>query len=247
MTPFSSVRTPKVAELVSAQIRRRIISGELEEGATLPPERELTEQLGVSRPTLKEAFRILESEGLLTLRRGARGAVVTHPSIRSASTGIHALFRLGRAELADIFEVSAAVEVPAARRFAERCTDESIGRLVDAFARQEAAMSNMEDLVAANLAFHAVLLEECENPAMRISGLVMHELIKQHGAVEFGEIATQSQASLIVDTLNEHRDFIDLLESKDPDRAEDYWRKHLASTVAMVRGVTHVERPALEL
>ena len=67
------VRVPKTAELVAGQIRRQIIRGDIEEGDALLPESELMSQFGVSRPTLREAFRILESESLITVTRGARG------------------------------------------------------------------------------------------------------------------------------------------------------------------------------
>ncbi|MCK9903482.1 GntR family transcriptional regulator, partial [Frankia sp. Cpl3] len=52
------IRVPKTAELVAAQLRRQIVRGELVEGDALPPEAVLMEQFGVSRPTLREAFRV---------------------------------------------------------------------------------------------------------------------------------------------------------------------------------------------
>src|SRR5437588_12748997 len=69
----SEVRVPKAAELVAAQRRREIVRGQLAEGAALPTESALVAQFGVSRPTLREAFRVLEAEALITVSRGARG------------------------------------------------------------------------------------------------------------------------------------------------------------------------------
>src|SRR5439155_5195777 len=66
-----AVRVPKTAELVAAHLRRQIVRGELKEGDALPPETALMEQFNVSRPTLREAFRVLESEALITVRRGS--------------------------------------------------------------------------------------------------------------------------------------------------------------------------------
>ena len=60
----------KAADVVAAALRRRIILGELQEGEALPPE---TADLGVSKPTLRQAIRILESESLVSVRRGSRG------------------------------------------------------------------------------------------------------------------------------------------------------------------------------
>lgn len=67
------VRVPKMAELVAAQLRRKIVRGELAEGEALPAESALMAEFAVSRPTLREAFRVLESESLINVRRGARG------------------------------------------------------------------------------------------------------------------------------------------------------------------------------
>ena len=80
------VRAPKTAELIAGRLRRQIVRGELKEGDTLPPELALMGQFGVSRPTLREAFRILETESLICVRRGARGgAQVTAPELSVAA------------------------------------------------------------------------------------------------------------------------------------------------------------------
>ena len=76
-------RPLKTGELIAAQLRRQIVRGVLKPGQTLPPETQLMEHFGVSRPTLREAFRILEAETLISVRRGSRGGakvivVATH-------------------------------------------------------------------------------------------------------------------------------------------------------------------------
>ena len=69
----TSLREPKMADRVATVLRRMFIRGELAEGTMLPPESELMERFGVSRPTLREAFRVLESESLIQVQRGVRG------------------------------------------------------------------------------------------------------------------------------------------------------------------------------
>ena len=89
LAPRSSnrpIRVPKTAEIVSDSIRQRIISGELQEGDSLPPESQLMEDFSISRPTLREAFRILEAEQLISVVRGSRtGARVHLPHVESVS------------------------------------------------------------------------------------------------------------------------------------------------------------------
>src|SRR3954467_12514650 len=77
-----AVRVPKAAELVAAAVRRQIVRGALSVGDLLPGESSLMEMYDVSRPTLREALRILGSERLISIKRGARGgAHVQSPEI----------------------------------------------------------------------------------------------------------------------------------------------------------------------
>ncbi|HVW41102.1 MAG TPA: GntR family transcriptional regulator [Amycolatopsis sp.] len=80
------VHVPKTAEVLASTIRAQIVRGEIPEGAALPSESELVSQFGVSRSSLREAFRILESEQLITIRRGAHGgARVKRPDVTVAA------------------------------------------------------------------------------------------------------------------------------------------------------------------
>jgi DNA-binding FadR family transcriptional regulator len=91
MTPgtLTPVHVPKAAELVAEALRTRILRRELLPGDRLPPESLLMTQYGVSRPTLREALRLLEAQELLEVRRGARGGgVVRQPSTRPAIEAI---------------------------------------------------------------------------------------------------------------------------------------------------------------
>jgi len=65
--------------MIASYLRSRIVRGELAEGDSLPSEVELMHQFDVSRPTLREAFRILETESLIVIRRGSRGPALPHP------------------------------------------------------------------------------------------------------------------------------------------------------------------------
>ena len=77
---------PRASAVVVSEIRRRIVSGELSEGEALPSEARLMERYRVSKPTIREAWRVLESEGLIIVRRGALGgAMVRTPSPTSVA------------------------------------------------------------------------------------------------------------------------------------------------------------------
>ncbi len=92
----TEIRVPKMAELVSARIRDGIVGGSLRPGDRLPSEDSLMGTFGVSRPTLREAIRLLEAEELLDVRRGAQGGpVVRRPSALPALRTAAAWLALG--------------------------------------------------------------------------------------------------------------------------------------------------------
>lgn len=80
-----SIKLPKLSHLVASKLREQIVSGKLEPGSMLLPETQMLERFNVSRPTLREAMRILEAEGLISIGRGMRrGAIVRGPTIEKA-------------------------------------------------------------------------------------------------------------------------------------------------------------------
>jgi DNA-binding FadR family transcriptional regulator len=80
-----NIRLPKLSHLVAAKLRELIVSGKLKPGSMLLPETQMLERFNVSRPTLREAMRILEAESLITIGRGMRrGAIVRGPTIEKA-------------------------------------------------------------------------------------------------------------------------------------------------------------------
>jgi len=88
MSASAPVRSPKTAELVAGTLRRMVVDGQLKDGDFLPNEAELMAHFGVSRPTLREAVRVLESERLVEVRRGSRtGARVPASYVRSQAEG----------------------------------------------------------------------------------------------------------------------------------------------------------------
>src|ERR1700719_666636 len=74
----AQLRQPRIADLIASCLRSRIVNGEIADGKLLPKQDELLEEFEVSRPSLREALRILETEGLITVRRGNMGGAVVH-------------------------------------------------------------------------------------------------------------------------------------------------------------------------
>ncbi len=225
----SIVRVPKAGELVAASLRRRIITGELNVGDPLPNEATLMEQFGVSRPTLREAFRILESESIITVLRGAHGgARVLAPDSSSAARYAGLLLQYQGVPLVDVYRARASLEVNAVGMLADgsRVAElDTFGALVEVGA----------DLVDDPAAFsrhdvdvHQALIDLAGNQTLAVlAGMLVHiidahnaQFIAAHGTGQGGPPAAHAA----------HRAYqrlLDLMRAGDVVAAQEFWRKHM--------------------
>ena len=223
----SEVRVPKAAELVAAQLRREIVRGQLAEGAALPTESALVAQFGVSRPTLREAFRVLEAEALITVSRGARGgARVQVPKTEVAAGYAGLVLRLRGATLEGVLEVRALVEPPLAARLARKRTNADLARLRDAFARAEAA-DDEEATRAAHHHFHQVVIELARNQTAGVLMGILDHIVDKATEARLRRPRSPEATHL---GARSHRRLLELIEARDADGAERVWRKHIMET-----------------
>src|SRR4051812_27496345 len=162
---FAELEARKLSTLLADSLTETILKNGLQPGARLPPEREMREQFGVGRGTLREALRVLEAEGLITVRAGPRGGpVVAKPdAIRLARMLILLLISWG-ATLRTVYDVRFVLEPLAASRAADSATPEQIA---DMRASVDALIAVIEDeaaVIEENQRFHRLLAEASGNP-----------------------------------------------------------------------------------
>src|SRR6202042_1932694 len=170
---MAAVRAPASYELVLDQIRRAIQIGRFLAGERLPSERELADQLGVSRTTVREAMRVLQGEGLVETRRGrSGGAIVIAPETTAAERRRVVRHRL--AELENVFDYRLAVEPAAARLAAERRTRADIATLRETLnglrtlpsTPEEEGLSPVSRFFATDAEFHDRIAQVTRNPLL---------------------------------------------------------------------------------
>src|SRR4051812_39068020 len=99
----NQVRQPRLSELVAAKLRERIVSGQLLDGDLLPKQEDLGQQFGVSKPTMREAIRILESEGLIEVQQGRFGGAVVHvPKVENIAVSMALVLETQGVQLLDV-------------------------------------------------------------------------------------------------------------------------------------------------
>ena len=136
----TSLREPKMADRVATVLRRMFIRGEITEGTMLPPESELMERFGVSRPTLREAFRVLESESLIQVQRGVRGgARVTRPRRETLARYAGLILEYEGVTVKDVYDARVTLEVPMVEQFAKDRNPKVIAELEQIVEREVAA------------------------------------------------------------------------------------------------------------
>ncbi len=224
------VRPAAAHELVVDQLRRAIHLGRFVPGDKLPPERQLAQQLGVSRTTVREAVRVLEGESLVESRRGATGGLVVL-EWRLSETELRTLLASERDAVRSVFEFRIANEGAAVRLAAERCDGDDLavlGALIERMAGLAATPEARRDLAniplffATDSAFHLGIAQAARNPhLLRAIEDARAAMFLPIGAV-FRRLEDNANAF--------HETIFAALEGHDADAAEAAMRAHLAET-----------------
>jgi GntR family transcriptional repressor for pyruvate dehydrogenase complex len=237
-----AIRAPKTAELIAARLRGQIVRGELQPGSRLAPEAGLQEQFGVSRPTLREAFRILEAESLLSVRRGARGgAHVVMPDLSVAARHVGTLLQVSGTTIGEVYEARMAIEPTAARMLALRRRRETVPELRDYLDMLRALVDrgpSAEEWSRASSGFHDLVVELTGNRALAVAAGVLRDIAATHVAVAFARTYERPDTpATMTKAVKSYSRLVDLIEAKDGDGAEKHWRTHMQVAGRLLFGV----------
>ncbi|RTL62635.1 MAG: FadR family transcriptional regulator [Pseudonocardiaceae bacterium] len=223
------LRVPKMAELVAAHLRRQIIRGELSAGDALPSEAALMEQFQVSRPTLREAFRVLESESLISVRRGAHGgARVQVPDADVAARYAGFILEHRGTTLEDVYDARLVLEPPCVALLAERRTDEDVVRLKAALKAHDDVSGDHDLTIRTHTAFHTLLIEMTRNQTLQVLiGMIDHIIALANWSHIAADAGTPQHLRAIRRGLRAHHLAVEHIEARDAVAAEAIWRKHL--------------------
>jgi DNA-binding FadR family transcriptional regulator len=221
----------KVSHLLAADLRRQILSGELAADQQLPPESDLTTRLQVSRDTLREALRILESQSLLEIRRGrAGGAVVRRPGIEAVGSYVALLLQLRKTTLAHLEEARSVVEPPAAELLAAKAGRDDVDRLVALHDVERDAEHDPLAFVTAMAAFDQAVTDLSANHTLAVLAGVFRDIYSGHvfSAIESTDPITAEQVARRV--IVSHSAFLDAARRRDGALAKKTWSDYLFTT-----------------
>ncbi|OSC31637.1 GntR family transcriptional regulator [Mycobacterium vulneris] len=225
---FGAVRVPKAAELVAASLRGQIITGELPADALLPAEAVLMEQFDVSRPTLREAFRILESEALIVVRRGALGgARVKPPDGVMAARHLGYLLQYRGTTMADVYRARSALERPLGEAVARDKRRQNVSRLSQAITEATPHIANPAEYARHDINFHLLVAELAGNETVRTTVEVLYHLLLPARTRYVEALAPGELGVEYGEVHRTHAYFVTLIERRDTDAAIELWNKHL--------------------
>lgn len=227
---FTRVNVDRASHVIVDQIKRLIKDGSLQPGDRLPNERDLCQQLGVSRVTVREALRVLEATGLIKVRLGAHGgSFLTSPSAELVGANLAQLLSLSPITASAVTEARQVFEVGILPLVIDRATPEDIADLRVLVASATAAKESGVYETSMSAAFHVRLAACTHNPAVEalmesFHGPILSSLREAHS------VAPHMGARGV----EEHGEIVDAIEARRLDLAQKILTEHLERTAQRV-------------
>lgn len=221
---------PKAADVLAGRLREQILRGDLAEGSDLPTERDLGEQAGVSRATVREALRILDSEGLIDTRVGRNGgSFVARPTSAGIEHSVEIFIRGQRIRLDAVLEARWAIEPASARFAALHRTEDDLAELerCQQALEQAAFGKDIALYVRANLDWHVQVVRSSHNELMIAFIAAVAQPVYEASDVEGFSSPGVRQA-----VIRAHASVLDAIRARDADAAERRMARHVGAYIA---------------
>ena len=220
------MNTPRVSDIVVEKIERSILEGTLKPGQRLPAERKFAEQMGVSRPSLREALQKLSARGMLVARRGG-GTTVTKSLNPALENPLLELISNSPDSHADVLELRHAIESLSAYYAASRRTESDIEqirscykRLIISHSRQDAALEAKSD---AN--FHLAIAEASHNVVLVHVMRSLFSLLRK--SIRYNLENVYAQSGRFEHVRDQHYHLMTAIINGDPDNARSASDRHI--------------------
>ena len=221
---FRTVRPSRASHDIVRQIKSHIFNGTLTSGDRLPSEKELAEQFGLSRITVRDALRVLESQGLISIKVGSGGgAFVVDPANQSANELVTNLLRLQRASSQELVEARIVIEMSLVTFAAERATPEDLAAMQEAINSARAGRATGKThFTSYSVDFHIALAKAAKNQVLEFT------------VDSFRTLFYETLEKLMPDDLmaqraiEDHQAILNALAAHDATRAREIMRHHLS-------------------
>lgn len=219
---FTPVRQSRASGEIVSQIERAVFGGELHAGDRLQSERELAEQFGVSRITVRDALRVLEARGLIRVKVGAMGgAFVADANTDRVAESISTMIRLKRMTLSELAEARTIVEAATASLAAQRADAGAVSRLQQSVESARPLLREPITHADASMDFHVVLARAARNEVLEATVEAYRQLL----VPSIRDLRDDKSGRM---TQKAHEEIVEAVRRHDPDGARDIMLNHLA-------------------
>lgn len=220
---FRTVRVSRASSDIVRQVQASIADGKLAPGDRLPSEKELSEQFGLSRTTIRDALRVLESQGLVEIKVGAGGGTfVASPSDQPLSQVLTNMLRLHGITTAELVEARMAIEISIVNYAAERATPEDIQRMGQAVELARAGYAKGEArFTPHSVDFHVALAQAAKSRALLYTVTAFR--------APFYETLDRllPDEEMALRAIKDHQELLDAIAARDASRARQVMRAHI--------------------
>ena len=247
MPTSKSTRSREKPEQIADELRAMIVSGQLGEGESLGREPDLVERFGVSRPSLREALRILEAEGLITVVRGVLGGVVAHqPDERMTARTAALVLQARNVTLGDVHQARSIIEPAAVRVLATSSNKKkAVDELRSLIEAQRVVLDDPEAFGHANARFHERLVELAGNQTLSIVGEMLNEIIARAVTAVSQTPTKRNSLSVRQRGIRSQERLLELIAIGASIDAEAHWRTHMDAVGKVMIG--HMAKTVVDL
>ncbi len=235
--PFQPIKPKKVSTQIADQIRASILAGEFAPGDRLPPERELAESFGVSRPSVREALNLLAAAGLVSSYQGG-GTVVLSLVEPSAGNPLTELIRSQQERALDVVEVRKGLESWTAFYAAQRALPGDTRRLEEIIAGMERNLEQMLPCEDLDANFHIVIAQATHNVVWLHLMQTIFDAMKEFQQSVWRAVYLTAEDQQLL--FAHHRSILEAILRRDPEAARQAMLEHL--TFAEQRSAAYVTR-----
>ena len=229
------VKSTRIYEEIVRQVKQMIAEGRLKSGDQLPPERELAEKFLVSRTSVREALRALESLGLLEIRPG-EGTFVREISVESLIEPLALLMASQREAIGELFEARRLLEPSIAALAAVRATPEEVQEMERILEEQAREVAAGRTGLAQDAAFHAAIGAAAHNRGITRIVHALMDLLTQSREEALGTPGRPSRSH------QDHRRILQAIVRRNAAAARQAMQDHLEAVEALVLGADRAPR-----
>lgn len=224
---FEQVKPVRLYQRIVDQVEQAVLSGDLRPGERLPSERELVEQFGASRSTVREALRVLESNGVVRSRPGdPRGPEILAFSPDGLAKQVHRLAHVEQLSLTELVSFRMILDASANTLAARLRTDEELAAMEDTIAAMAAASGrSYEEFSEADFAFHETVARASRNTLIQVCTAVVRDVVLS--LISDKLTRAGSSKAVMRRSLKHHQDVLSAIRDRDGERAAGLARRSL--------------------